>query len=182
MMDGDLGHVHQFIGKKLPAKDNELSSWEASVLTLAMHAYTNECDFIFLEQDCLAFGDWIGQLYKELADAGKQMLFGKSRCMPCAQSLFIVKHRFIPSFVAEYIIAGNNHRLGEDKFVHLEKHNPGAVGRFAFPFDRDRPLDYTLPVWYGQKFSCAELENMKTLGLINFHKLPENVGKFTNDS
>ncbi len=179
-LSGDLGHFHQFIGKKSPFKDNELSSWEASVIALAMIAYTNETDVIFLEQDCLAFGDWVGQLYRELN--GRKMLFGNSRCMPCAQSLFIIKHDFILEFIRAYLNVPMGIRMGEDKFLHVQSAFPKEVGRFSFPFDRDRPLNYSLPVWYSQKNTARELQTMKSMKLIDYDELPHGVGKFTNDS
>jgi hypothetical protein len=179
-LTGDLGHVHQLIGKKNPPKDSQMSSWEAAVLTLAMIAFTNECDLIFLEQDCLAFGPWIDQLYSELGD--KQMLFGRSRCMPCAQSLFIVRHKFLLTFVEEYIQAGLNLKMGEEKFMSLMRNRPGQIGQFSFPFDRDRPLNFDLPVFYGQKYSPHELNELKRRKLISYDSMPEDVPKFTNDA
>jgi len=180
-LTGDLGHVHQLIGKKEPFKDSAISSYEASMLTLALIAYTNECDLIYLEQDCLAFGKWIEQLYAELG-SHTEMLFGKVRCMPCAQSLFIVKHKFLLTFVCEYIQAGNDIKLGEEKFISLMKNRPNQIGQFSFGFDRDRPLVYESPVFYAQKLTRDELLNLRRRNLVKFDDLPENVEKFTNDT
>ena len=178
-LSGDLGHVHQLIGRKMPFKENEISSWEATVLSLALIAYCNESDLVFLEQDALAFGNWVSQMYNELD--GKKMLFGKSRCMPCAQSIFFIRHNFLLDFVRAYLSVDRSIKLGEEKFLAIERLHPLDVGRFSFGFDRDRPLDFALPVWYGQKFTADELEQMKARNFISYDHLPEGIGRFTND-
>lgn len=182
-LSGNLGHVHQLIGKQEPAKPHALCGWSGAMLATAMLAYCNETDFICLEQDALAFGPWIEKLYEELGT--RKMLFGKSRCMPCAQALFIVRHEFIPSFVRRYL-SGEPERtpawLPENKFVRMMKESPDKIGQFSFGFDRDRPMDLTQPVWYGQKFTPDELRQLSMAGLIgSVEDMPQNVKCFTND-
>lgn len=193
-LGGNLGHVHQLIGKSLPAKSHSFCGWSSAILTLAMMAYTDECDFIFLEQDALAFGPWVKQLYEEMRSWGKSMMFGHSKVMPCAQSLFIIKHGFIPTFVRAYLELGadslrpgriTNSSLPEHKFIELEKgiHSKLVehIGRFSFGYDRDRPINYDDAVWYGQKFTRAELVEVDRRGLIAIDSFPDGVERFTND-
>ena len=87
-----------------------LGGWSASVLALAMVAYNDEADFLYTEADCLAFGPWVAQMYTDLGDG--DIVFGgpmKSEpWMPRAQSLFLVRHKAIPLFVAKYLTMGND--------------------------------------------------------------------------
>lgn len=182
-LTGNLGHVGQLLSGE---KSHRICGWSAAVITLAMLAYTAECDFIYKEQDCLAFGPWIDKLYEELGDAG--MIFGSCKLMPAAQSLFLVKHEYIPIFVKRYLSGEPENTtawLPEKKFERMERECQQQavpkVKRFSFPFDRDRPLDFSLPVWYGQKFTKAELLAMRSLGLIEFDEIPD-VKCFTNDT
>lgn len=181
-LGGNLGHVHQLIGKSLPAKSHSFCGWSSAILTLAMMAYTNECDFIFLEQDALAFGPWVKQLYSSMQCQGKLMMYGKSKTMPCAQSLFIIRHAFISGFVQSYLtLPSDKTMLPEQKFRELENLSQGFIGRFSFGYDRDRPINYDAPVWYGQKFTRAELVEMDRRGLIAIDSFPEGIERFTND-
>ena len=115
---GDLGHIHD----KAQGKNNHyITGWAGAMLALAMLAYNDLCDFIYQEQDCLAFGDYVGELYKDLGEG--MACFGRGlRTMPrmrATQSLFIVRHCHIPLFVRDYL------DLGEDKntYHHTRIHN-----------------------------------------------------------
>lgn len=180
-MDGNCGHVHQLIGKQEPAKRHKYCGWSASMITLAMLAYTNECDFIYKEQDCLAFGPWVNQLYKEIGTSG--VLFGKCRAMPAAQSLFMVKHEFIPLFVGDYLtMPPDSVLLPEQKFAQLHRASPLIYGQFSFGVDRDRPLPASESVWYAQKFTPAELRFLYDRGLISLPPNMPSVKVFSNDN
>lgn len=163
-LDGNLGHVGDLLNG---AKQHELCGWSAAVLTLAMLAYTAELDLMVLEQDCLAFGPWVEQTYQDLGDG--QVVFGSCKLMGVAQSLFLVRHAYLPKFVSLYLGLGTDNNwqmLPEHKFHTLERLYPEEWRRLSFPFDRDRPLDYELPVWYAQKFTAEELDELKARGLI----------------
>lgn len=181
-LDGNCGHIHQLIGKQEPAKPHSFCGWSASIITLAMLAYTNECDFIYKEQDCLTFGPWVKQLYNELGS--KKMLFGKGRGMPCAQSLFIVRHKWIPVFVQNYL-GMNTDRvitdLPEHKFMRLLDIYPDQIGQFSFGVDRDRPLPFEDHVWYAQKFTPDELFSLAARSLIHLPSDMPKVKVFSND-
>lgn len=180
-MSGNLGHVHQLLPGKHPIqKPHDFGGWSAGVLALALLAYNDEADLVFQEQDCLTFGPVIETMYNELGDGG--MIYGKNKLMGAAQSLFLVRHHFIPIFVMKYLRCGpdrNVNILPEAKFQRLKEQFPGDVKQFSFPFDRDRPLDFGQPVWYGQKYTRAELLAMRALGLVEFNGEPP-AGLFTS--
>lgn len=168
-LSGDLGHCHDLIAKKKP---HEFSGWSSSMVSLAMLAYTNEADFIFKEEDCLAFGDWVSQMYQDLRSG--DLVFGyKHRSppwMPCSQSLFLVRHRFIPEFVSTYLSLGGDNRtdnLGEHKFCKLESQfGINRIRRLSFGVDRERPIPYDARVFYAQQITPDELAKIRELKLV----------------
>src|SRR5690606_28699715 len=136
---GNLGHVGDLIHG---AKPHKICGWGASVCALAMIAYCAELDFIYKEQDCLAFGPCVSQMYQAMGDAN--MVFGRRMTtkpnMPCAQSLFLIRHKFIPNFVADYLSLGDESdkaNTPEAKFVKIESLHPGKVRRLSFGYDRE---------------------------------------------
>lgn len=173
-LTGDCGHCDQLVKGE---RDNEFSGWSASMCALAMLAYTDMADFVYFEEDCLAFGDWVGQLYRDLGDG--DLAFGaKMRgapWMPAAQSLFIVRHRFIPMFVSTYLGLGGERdasNLGEHKFVKLEQRfGPKRVRRLTFGVDRERPIPWGAKVFYAQQWTAAELAEARRQGLISCNSI-----------
>lgn len=165
----NLGHIHQLVKKQHPYKDHYWSGWSASVLLGAMLAYNSEEDFVFVEQDCLMFGNVMESIYSEAARKEKLMLFGSCQIMKAAQSLFWVEHSVIPYFIQSYSALWNEskelHKRTEHKFMEIECDND-TVGRFQFGYDRDRPFKYTEPAWYAQQISWEELEEFKRRELI----------------
>lgn len=165
----NLMHVHNLLGKAEPKVDNALCGWSATLVTLAMLAYMDRKDLIFVEADALCFGPWVEQLYADCE--GKQMVFGRSRTMPCAQSLILIKHAFIPTFVANYIDDADERKLEhlpEKRFMGLMRRFPEQIGQFSFGCDRERPLPIGDPVFYAQKFTRQELLTLRSSGLIDF--------------
>lgn len=168
-LHGNLGHIRD---KHEGRKNYELGGWSATMLTLAMVAYCDELDFIYKEQDCLAFGPWVRQMY---ADAGEDglMVFGQPlKIYPeltSTQSLFLIKHEFIPVFVQQYLTLGqeSNDNFPENKFTTLEQRNPGVMKRLSFGVDRDRPIPYTSTgPWYAQQWNKQEFNLAKEYGLL----------------
>lgn len=173
-LQGNCGHVGDLIHGK---KHHEICGWTAAVCALAMLAYCDESDFIYKEQDCLCFGPWVEQLYADMGDGS--MAFGgpmKSEpFMECAQSLFIVRHSFIPQFVASVLWMGDERRQGSDgkednlperKFKRVRDNNFPEVRELSFGVDRERPLPYNSPVFYAQKFTQEELAELKIRGMV----------------
>lgn len=173
---GDLGHIHD---KAAGKNDNFYVGWSAGMVTLAFLAYNDNCDFIYQEQDCLAFGDYVEQLYKDMGE-GWAALGRPLRSMPrmrSTQSLFIVRHKRIPEFVRDYLNLGediNSYQVerggcfGEMKFakmldMDLMKYRIQSEG---WNVDRDRPIPYHLPAFAAQQITSLEYEEMKRRGLL----------------
>lgn len=168
---GDLGHCGQVLSGEKPYY---FCGASATILTLAMLAYLNESDFIFKEQDVLAFGDYVATMYRELGDRG--CIFGSQRGQLCANSLFLVRHAAIPEFVRLYLGTPRENapnQMGEIKYARLERERPDFFCRYSFGVDRERPFDVKAAVWYAQKFTTAELLTLRSAGLVDFESLPD---------
>jgi len=184
-VNGNLGHIHNLLpGKADVQLPYSYCSWTATVLALAMIAYNDCRDLIFKEQDCLCFGPWVSALYDQLGD--RAMIFGKSKHMACAQSLFLVEHSYIPHFVRHYLEFPDDRHidwLGEAKFMHMADVNPHNVCQFDFGCDRDRPIPWDDPVFYFQKARPDELLEAQARGLLTLPpNMPQDVKVFTNDT
>lgn len=169
VLSGNLGHVGQLLSGE---KKNEFAGWSASMCALAMLAYCNETDFIYKEEDCLAFGPWVDQMYSDMGSGS--MVFGRKHTsapwMQCSQSLFLVRHAFIPTMVSQYLGLGkdgNKNMLGERKFEVLEERfTKDVVKRLSFGVDRCRPLPFDDKVWYAQQFKQQEVDELVKRRLI----------------
>jgi hypothetical protein len=166
LLNGDLGHIGAHLNGSKPF---HLTGWSASVCALAMLAYIDESDFIYVESDCFPFGPWIDRLYKDAE--GAEFVFGPKMTsapwMSCAQSLFLVKHSFIPAFVSVYLsLPADRDMLGEDKFVHIEARYPQLTKRLSFGVDRMRPIPWNDEVFYFQQPTQQELDEAIRRGLL----------------
>jgi hypothetical protein len=167
--------INVFYGKNMghigdSPRFHGLAGWSASVLALALLAYNCNEDLIYREQDVLAFGPWLQQAYSDLGDA--DMVFGHKMTtgpwMPCSQSLFIIRHRFLLDFVARYIALGDDSLefCPEHRFCSLEEQEPERFRRLSFGPERERPLPYDAPVWYAQQITTGELAELKLRHLV----------------
>lgn len=169
MLDGNLGHFMDLLNGN---KTHQMSGWMGSIVALALIAYCDESDFVYFEQDCLAFGPWLTKLYESLGDRG--VIFGRKHqsapWMSCSQSLFIVRHSYIPKFVRlilEQPPQNTSENLGEHIFVRLMEQFPAEWNQFDWgPGDRERPLDLGREVFYGQQWSREEVEDLRNRGLL----------------
>lgn len=178
-LSGDLGHCGDILHGTKPY---HFSGGSAGLLALAWLCYLNECDFIHKEQDTLAFGPYVDQMYSEIGSCG--CIFGNTNAMPSQQSLMLVRHEFIPELLRLYL--GTPHerspdQLGEAKFDRLQKENPGKFCRYSFGYDRGRPFNVKDVVWHAQKLTPAELREIHTAGLIgDLSGMPDLGGTFSN--
>jgi hypothetical protein len=169
-LSGDLGHCHHLLGVWKPHLPYDYSGWTGPMLAGAMLAYSNVTDYVFLEQDALAFGGWIPALYTAMGD--KDMAFGgqmtSAPWMPSHQSVFIVRHSAIPAFVRNYLLSGTEREhgnLGEHKFAAMRRTMKCGFLPLTFA-DRQRPIPYDAPMFSAQQLNDAEIQELKKRGLI----------------
>lgn len=168
VLEGDLGHFMDLVEGRKPHKFN---GWTGPVLAAALLAYCDESDFVYLEEDCLAFGPWVKQLYSEIGNAG--VLFGHKHqsepWQPCSQSLFLVRHSYIPEF-AKLILQTDSQakpgELGEHKFERMQQQFPDQWKFMSFGVDRCRPIPFDAPVFYVQQLHPDEIQQLKERGLL----------------
>jgi len=167
---GNLGHVRD---KDEGRTKHYITGWAASMLTAAMIAYNSELDYIFQEQDCLGFGPYIEQLYADLGDG--MMTIGRPPGaphfqLPSSQSLFIVRHAYIPFFVRDYLASGEDisvrGKYAEDRFYGLHTKDPTKVrvtGKWNM--DRARPIAWDSSVLAVQQWTLPEIEEAEKRNL-----------------
>lgn len=149
--DRNLGHA---CGKLI----GPLGGWSMSWILPALVAYCDGCDFVYKEQDCLAWGDWLPHL-----QIGR-MSFGRNSTMACEQSLFYIRHDAILAIVKTYLAMEqwDSVCLPEQKFIHLS-HAESEVYFHDLPGGRDRPLPLLRDKpWYAQKLVASELELLRS--------------------
>ena len=158
-LGGNLGYIG--------GTRHHLGGWSAGAIALSMVAYNNGTDFIYVEQDCLCFGDWVRTLYRD--SELLQVAFGRSIRMAAAQALFLVKHDYIPQFVCDYLTLPRDSLefVPESKFAKLAATKPDKWGRFSFGYDRDRPFDVSQKAFYLQHLTMQELDEVRGAGLIS---------------
>lgn len=152
----NLGHVHDYISKKRVGK------WCGAVAGMVygmMHAYLQDVDFVYKEQDCLIVGDCIGQMYKEIGDNG--IIFGDNQMFRSAQALFLVKRHYIPLMIKQLAERNDADVLPECKFLMLK-----YSCKFSFGYDRDRPYNKLDKCFYIQQVKPNELQDLQDSNLI----------------
>lgn len=175
-LHGNLSHCGDLLSG---AKPYHFSGIVISIFTLAMIAYMNEADFIYKEQDVLAFGPYVDEMYAAMGDKG--CVFGSSKLMSTALSLMLMRHSAIPEIVKMYMGTARENvgtEMCEGKFHRMQEQRPDIFCRYGFGVDRDRPFDVKAPIWYGQKFTPAELLQIRDAGLIEFD--PQDMPKVSN--
>lgn len=175
---GDLGHIRD----KHHGKNNyPFTGWAGGMMLGALAAYNDCCDFIYKEQDCLAFGNWVDQLYTDLGPMGAGVL-GRGLNPPhdqlkSSQSLFLVRHAYIPIFVSMYVAHGDDRAVGpttgENKFHRMIQSYPTMwkrqTGSWNLDRDRNHPLDYyasNKSTFALQQITPHEFTQLKQLDLI----------------
>lgn len=164
--DFNLGHWGEVNSGE---KQGELCGWSASVLALCLIAYNYGTDLVYKESDCLAFGPWLARAYADMGE--RDMVFGRKMesepFMPCSQSLFIIRHRFLLGFVSAYLqLPPDKDMNPENKFCELEKCAPEKFARLSFGVDRERPIPFKDEVFYAQRFNAWEMAELGAAGLL----------------
>lgn len=188
-LTGNLGHCDAILKW---SKTAYMPACPATWMAGLWLAYLNECDFVYLEQDCLAFGPWVKRVYNDLGMPttedpynwhGKKVAFATSIMHGAATSLFIVRHWYIPFFVKHYIESGAEdhiNRIAEQKVFRMSGQWPEFYSQFSFGVDKERPLPFDNEVWFAQKFTANELRELENRKLVSCFGMPENVDLFSN--
>jgi len=167
----NLGHVHALDSNNYPHK--KFAGCSITFMIAALYCYNSNCDMIYKEQDCLAFGDWINKLYIDAEEKNAKMLIGRaedSHGQTSAQSVLLIKHDFLLDFVKSYISlehndAGYNYVRPERKFTILKNIiHPESIQFMSMGYDRERPKDFNEETYYIQQVNQDELNLLKKIG------------------
>ena len=149
----NLGHVHDYYHKK------RIGKWcgsTAGMIYGMMHAYLQNVDFIYKEQDCLWVGSCIEKMYNEIGENG--IIFGNNKEFQSAQALFLVKRNYIPLMIKQLAERNDADIFPEHKFKLLK-----YSCKFSFGYDRDRPYNKFDKCFYIQQIKENELKDLKDL-------------------
>jgi len=150
----NLGHIGEYLNG---SKKGRWCGWTTGIIYGMIDAYAKNADFVYKEQDCLAFGDYINVMYEQIGEKG--VIFGKNLLMGVAQSLFLVKREMIPDFIGHLSLGDDKDTLPEFKF---KKYNNHTI--FSFGYDRDRPFKND-EVFYIQQIKKIDMEKLEKYGL-----------------
>lgn len=159
----NLGHVHD-----MPA-NRRIGGWSAGFMLGCLYAYHHNADLIYKEGDCLAFGPWVDQLYREIGHFGAIM--GRKNKGPgidsfYGQSLCLIRYDCLLDFLAAYVTQKESDKtlLPERKFEAIVKQ--GIMTHMSFGYDRTKPFNTEDPVFYTQQLSCEEIRLLQQKGLL----------------
>jgi hypothetical protein len=137
--------------------DGRFGGWSMGFMHGMMQAYARGCDYIYKEEDCFAFGDWVKNIYA----VNKNMVFGEyDHPLKVEQSLVLVKWDFIPDFLSAFLGIRESDKIiwPEKKFSMMLEKFPDEIGFIPFGYGRNRPIDFSQKTWYAQKLSAFEMK------------------------
>jgi len=162
----NYGHV-----KKL-AKGEKHGGWWLGFMLGALMCYCHRHDFIYKEQDCLAFGPWVGHLLGTAKNTGASVVIGRFTQHPYSieQSLVLIKRHAILDFITEYLMLPKPESLRagrpEFKFLSIMKKRPKMVVFMQMGCGRDRPIPYEHKHFYAQHLTEPELLELRRRKLL----------------
>ena len=118
-----------------------------------LHAYCSRKDFVLKEQDCLWFGDCIGNMY----DTNSDVAYGNNSMFKAAMSLFLVKWQAIPEALKSFTTVRCDESFPEYKVRDIK-----GSAQYTMGYDRDRPFELNLP-FHIQQVSKDDLNKVKHL-------------------
>jgi len=147
-----------------------LSGADRAILMGAMHAYCNDADFVYIEQDCLIYGDGIIEwCMKNHGDFKLLLGNGERTPQPIQQAFQIWKREWIPELINHFC----QHKRYAIEPKCQEKYWWDALGSaitwLKIGYGRQRPIDFNDRYFYAQHWTIEELQN--------YHSLVRNAGK-----
>lgn len=170
-------------------KENvQFGGWSLGFIHGALYAYSCNCDYIYKEQDCLAFGNWVERMYS--CCENKKMVTGElwnhnKRNYIMELCLVLIKYDFILPFLAELLSnKGTANKVRpEKKFLDIRDNHPEEIGTLDFGYGGNRPFKISdcfyiqKPRWnyqiqmsiktkVGSGVPVQEIELLKSKGLL----------------
>lgn len=108
------------------SKKNILCGWARGFVYGAVQAYLNDCDFVYVEQDLLIFGEkFIENIFKLLEKNNKQVCYltGEETPQKLQQSFVVAKYSYLPKLISGLINSSDNKISEELKHYNLIKND-----------------------------------------------------------
>jgi hypothetical protein len=150
-------------------KGEKYCGWWLSFMLSALVAYHNGDDFIYKEQDCLAFGPWVDRLYTDAVRANTAAVVGQLKHEYQVEiSLVLVRRRSVLMLIDRYLsIPDTDFELRPElKFLYIMKNQPNLVSYMTMGCGRNRPIPYDASCFYAQKITEQELSELSSRGLL----------------
>jgi hypothetical protein len=141
-----------------------------------MYAYSCGCDYIYKEQDCLAFGPWIDSIYGKCSRENLKMLTGRlyhpKKKLHIELSLMFLKYDFIIPFLSQLLAQSTpDIKLRpETKFMNIKDKNPDLVDYLDFDYGGNRPFNPDDECFFIQK---PRWDMNKNCDIPNTYGVPE---------
>ena len=107
-------------------KENILCGWARGFLHGAMQAYINDCDYVYVEQDLLLFGEkFLENIFVSLENNKKSICYlnGSETCQNLQQSLIVVKHKYLIELITKLLNYKDNTISEELKHFNVVKND-----------------------------------------------------------
>jgi hypothetical protein len=135
---------------------SRFAGWSFGFIQGALYAYAGDCDYIYKEQDCLAFGNWVEEMQRQCE--GKGMVTGELwephvRWVTMELSLIFVKWEFIMPFLTQLFSIEETEDVmrPEKKFLAIRDKNPDSIGAVSFGYGGNRPFNCEDDCFYIQR-------------------------------
>lgn len=149
-----------------------LCGWSRAWVLGLWWAYMNECDHIWVEQDVLCFGDWVGAIYRHAEENNLAFMVGAKKWgakqYQQENSLTFTQRDAIPAVIEGYLFPTLEKDCVEIRIAAVRQHLGGASGFLPFGYGFKRPERWTeeLP-FYIHRAHGWHLKELANSGLID---------------
>lgn len=145
-------------------RNKKLSGWDRSIIGGAAFAFLNEADyFVYIEQDCLIYGDGIiEEAIDHMKREGKPLMVGSGSGtpQPIQQSFIIIRRDYIPTFF-ERNTGASKELLSVDCEQRYLKLFPNDICHLPFNGGRQRPIKWDKEYFYAQHMNSEQMNKFK---------------------
>ena len=136
---------------------------QVAIIAGAQYAYCNECDFVYIEQDCLVRG--LGKAIEWARDNEAKIAYGSGRwsMFPgwAEHSFIYISYDYLAKFVFEMMnsdIKFNDSKGREVVEMTFHRLFKDDATFWPFGYGRRRPIDFDQDVFYAQQLTDEEIE------------------------
>jgi len=137
--------------------------YHAALLQGTIYAYNNDCNFLWIESDCMIRG--LDKLYNEIQASNIAYGFGRSSYNQgwASQSVIFVNNKYLSEFINK-IIRSNIQKstIGmPEKIFHEIFKDEGYL--IPYGYDRKRPIKWDDPIFWEQQINDYEITTFRKI-------------------